>query len=58
MMRHLKSVVKYYTKGFFFTYGLLLILSLPNLNFFTLLEQSIVGAVGFALLIYSLDSLL
>lgn len=55
MMKPLKSVVKYYSKGFFLAYGLLTIMSLPEFNFSTLLEQSIVAAIGFALLIHAFE---
>jgi len=55
MMRPLKSVAKYYSKGFFLAYGLLALMNLPEFNFSTLLEQSIVAAIGFALLIHAFE---
>ena len=55
MMRSLKSVVKYYSKGFFLAYGLLVVMSLPEFNFSTLVEQSLIFGIGIALLIYALE---
>ena len=55
MMRPLKSVAKYYSKGFFFAYGLLAVMSLPEFNFSTLVEQSLIFGIGMALLIHALE---
>lgn len=54
MMRPLKSVVKYYTKGFLLAYGLL---ALSNLEFNTIriIEQSFIFGIGIALLIYAVE---
>lgn len=54
MMRPLKSVAKYYSKGFFLAYGLL---ALVNLEFNTMriIEQSLIFGIGVALLIYALE---
>ena len=57
MIRPLKSVLKYYSKGFFLAYGLLFLINLPEFDYSTLLEHSIIAAVGFALLIHAFDSL-
>jgi hypothetical protein len=53
-MRPLKSVAKYYSKGFFLAYGLL---ALVNLEFNTMriIEQSLIFGIGVALLIYALE---
>ena len=55
MMRPLKSVVKYYSKGFFLAYGLLAVINLPEFNFSTLLEQSLMFGIGMALLIHAFE---
>ena len=55
MMRPLKSVVKYYSKGFFLAYGLLALMSLPDFNFSTLVEQSLIFGIGMALLIHAFE---
>jgi len=55
MMRPLKSVAKYYSKGFFLAYGLLAIINLPEFNFSTLLEQSLMFGIGMALLIHGFE---
>ena len=54
MMRPLKSVAKYYSKGFFLAYGLL---ALVNLEFNTMriIEQSLIFGIGVALLIHALE---
>jgi hypothetical protein len=54
-MRPLKSVVKYYSKGFFLAYGLLALMSLPDFNFSTLFEQSLIFGIGMALLIHAFE---
>jgi len=54
-MRPLKSVAKYYSKGFFLAYGLLAIINLPEFNFSTLLEQSLMFGIGMALLIHGFE---
>lgn len=55
MIKPLKIVAKYYSKGFFLAYGLLALMSLPDFNFSTLVEQSLVFGIGMALLIYALE---
>lgn len=55
MMRPLKSVVKYYSKGFFLAYGLLALMGLPDFNFSTLVEQSLIFGIGMALLIHAFE---
>ncbi len=57
MIRPLKSVVKYYSKGFFLAYGLLALMSLPDFNFSTLVEQSLIFGIGMALLIHAFEDL-
>ena len=57
MIKPLKSVAKYYSKGFFLAYGLLAVMSLPDFNFSTLLEQSLIFGIGMALLIHSFEDL-
>ncbi len=54
MMKPLKSVAKYYSKGFFLAYGLL---ALVNLEFNTMriIEQSLIFGIGVALLIHALE---
>jgi hypothetical protein len=56
-MKPLKSVAKYYSKGFFLAYGLLAVMSLPDFNFSTLLEQSLIFGIGMALLIHAFEDL-
>jgi hypothetical protein len=53
-MKPLKSVAKYYSKGFFLAYGLL---ALVNLEFNTMriIEQSLIFGIGVALLIHALE---
>ena len=54
MMKPLKSVAKYYSKGFFLAFGLL---GLVNLEFNTMriIEQSLIFGIGVALLIHALE---
>ena len=57
MMKPLKSVVIYYTKGFFTASGLLLLMNLPELNLIGIIEQSFIFGIGLALLIHALEDL-
>jgi hypothetical protein len=57
MMRPLKSVAKYYSKGFFLAYGLLSVINLPEFDFSTLVEQSLIFGIGMALLIHAFEDL-
>lgn len=55
MMKHLKSLVTYYTKGIFAASGLLFLMNLPNFNLINIIEQSFIFGVGIALLIHALE---
>lgn len=57
MMKPLKYVAIYYTKGFFTASGLLLLMNLPELNLIGIIEQSFVFGIGLALLIHALEDL-
>jgi hypothetical protein len=54
-MKPLKSVAKYYSKGFFLAYGLLAVMNLPNVNLINIFEQSFIFGVGMALLIHAFE---
>jgi hypothetical protein len=57
-MKPIKSVVTYYSKGFAITCLFLMTMNNDfNFNLFNILEQSIYGAIGVALLIHAWESL-
>jgi hypothetical protein len=55
MIKPLKSILSYYTKGFFTASGLLLLMNLPNVNLINIFEQSFIFGVGMALLIHAFE---
>lgn len=55
-MKPIKSVVTYYSKGFAITCLFLMTMN-NDFNLFNILEQSIYGAIGVALLIHAWESL-
>ena len=55
MMKPLKSVVSYYTKGFFTASGLLFLMNLPEINLIVIIEESFIFGIGMALLIHALE---
>jgi len=55
MIKPLKSVVSYYTKGIFVASGLLFLMNLPEVNLINIFEQSFIFGVGMALLIFALE---
>ena len=57
MMRPLKSVVKYYTKGIFVASGLLFLMNLPKFNLIGIIEQSFIFGIGVALLIHAFEDI-
>jgi hypothetical protein len=54
-MKPLKSVVIYYTKGFFTASGLLILMNLPEFNLVGIIQQSLMLGIGLALLINALE---
>ena len=55
MIKPLKSVLTYYTKGFFTASGLLFLMNLPNVNLMNIFEQSFILGLGLALLIHAFE---
>ncbi len=55
MIKPLKSVVKYYTKGIFVASGLLFLMNLPEFNLIGIIEQSFIFGIGVALLIHAFE---
>lgn len=55
MIKPLKSVLTYYTKGFFTASGSLFLMNLPNVNLMNIFEQSFILGLGLALLIHAFE---
>ena len=55
MMKPLKSVVSYYTKGFFTATVLLTLMNLSDFNLIGIIQQSLMLGIGMALLIHALE---
>ena len=55
MMKPLKYVAIYYTKGFFTAAGLLILMNLPEFNLIGIIQQSLMFGIGVALLIHAIE---
>lgn len=57
MIKPLKSLIKYYIKGFFIATGLLLFMNIPEINPVNIFKHSLIFAIGIALLIKAIEDI-